>query len=611
MNNLSRLFDLPPRDNGARDVRELSGLWRLRFDPDDAGLQDCWARLPMPRENSHPVAVPASYNDLYVDAAARDHVGPVWYEREFAVPPPWDGRRVFIRFDSVTHHAEIFLDGESLAGHRGGYLPFGAELTGRVTPGASHRLTVRVDNRLDWTTLPPGEIDEFPLPDGSTYRVQRYFHDFFNYAGIDRPVRIFSTGPGVIAGLRAEPELVDGKWSVRCHAETDGGGDLHWTLAAPDGSETAIGEGRECVLPVSNPQLWNPGQAALYTLRVELRDSNGRLSDVTHIRIGLRTLAVGPRGLEINGRPCYFRGFGKHEDFAVIGKGLNLPLLVRDFELLRWIGANSVRTTHYPYSEEFLDLADELGIVVISETPAVGQCLGFGAKAETTFVEGKVDERALAHHLEVTGRLIARDRHHPCIVMWSLGNEPGTQDDGARPYFERVFARARELDPTRPLMLVEHQPPELSQTAHLSDIIGLNRYFGWYSEPGQLPLVEAKLHDELEAWHARFGKPVFVTEYGADTLAGCHSLPSQMFSEEFQEEFLEIYHRVFDALPFVCGEHVWNFADFATKQGITRAGGNKKGVFTRERQPKAVARLLRARWRASGNSAPQPPAKPS
>lgn len=596
MKHLSRLFDLPPRDHGARDVHGLSGLWRLRFDSDDVGQRDRWAHSPMPREASRPVAVPASYNDLYADITARDHVGPAWYEREFAVPAIWEGRRIFLRFDSVTHHAEVFLDGKPLTSHRGGYLPFGAEITGHVETGKSHRLTVRVDNRLDWTTLPPGEIDEIPLPDGTTYRVQRYFHDFFNYAGIDRPVRIFSTGTCVLAGVSAEPEQAGGQWRVNCRAETDGGGDVEWTLLDPDGSVVATGKGPACALPVAEPRMWTPGAPALYTIRAEVRDADGRPSDANEIRLGLRTLAVGPHGLEINGRPFYFRGFGKHEDFAVIGKGLNLPLLVRDFELLRWIGANSVRTTHYPYSEEFLDLADELGIVVISETPAVGQCLGFGAKAETTFREGKVDSRALAQHLKVTERLIARDRHHPCVVMWSLGNEPNTQDELARPYFEQVFARARELDPSRPLMLVEHQPPELSQTAHLSDIIGLNRYFGWYSEPGQLPLVEPRLRAELEAWHARFGKPVFITEYGADTLAGFHSLPSQMFGEEYQEELLALNHRVFDALPFICGEHVWNFADFATKQGITRVGGNKKGVFTRDRQPKSVARLLRERW---------------
>lgn len=596
MKNISRLFDLPPRGGGVRDSRDLSGLWRLRFDAEDAGLREGWVDSPLPHGESVLTAVPSSYNDLYVEASVRDHVGPVWYEREFAIPSTWDGRRVFLRFDSVTHHAEVFLDGKFLTSHRGGYLPFGVEITDCIKPGCAGRITVRVDNRLDWTTLPPGEIDEFSLPDGTPYRVQRYFHDFFNYAGMDRPVRIFSTGPCVLSGVGAEPERMGGTWRILCRAETDAGGQVRWVLRDPAGAPVAHAEGLECTLPVPEPRLWQPGAPALYTLRIEVQDAAGDLSDANEIRLGLRTLAVSSHGLEINGRPFYFRGFGKHEDFAIIGKGLNLPLLVRDFELLRWIGANSVRTTHYPYSEEFLDLADELGLVVISEVPAVGQCLGFGAKADTTFCAGKVDERALAHHVEVTERLIARDRHHACVVLWSLGNEPNTQDEGARPYFEQVFARARELDPSRPLMLVEHQPPELSQTAHLSDIIGLNRYFGWYSEPGQLPLVEAKLRAELEEWHQRFGKPIFLTEYGADTLAGFHSLPTQMFSEEYQEDLLEIYHRVFDLLPFVCGEHVWNFADFATKQGITRVGGNKKGVFTRERQPKGIAKLLRRRW---------------
>lgn len=593
---LSSLYDLPPRDHAVRDTRDLGGFWRLRFDPEDIGLKENWALTPLPPASSKLVAVPASYNDLYTDEHARDHVGPVWYERELAVPSTWDGRRRFLRFDSVTHHADVFLDGVLLVSHRGGYLPFGAELPTCARPGSTVRLTVRVDNRLDWSTLPPGEIDAFPLPDGSTYRVQRYFHDFFNYAGIDRPVRLFSTGPCVLSGLRAEPVLTDGRWSIRCHAATDGAGTVHWTLLDPDDTAVATAEGADCELPVSAPRLWNPGAPALYTLRISLADACGLPSDAQQLRLGLRTVSVGPRGLLINGRPFYFCGFGKHEDFAVIGKGLNLPLLVRDFELLRWIGANSVRTSHYPYSEEFLDLADELGVVVISETPAVGQCLGFGPKADTTFCEGKVDDRALAHHLEVTERLIARDRHRPSVVLWCLGNEASTQDERSLPYFEKVFARARELDPSRPLMLVEHQPPEISKTAHLSDIIGVNRYFGWYSEPGQLPLVKARIRGYFERWHKTFGKPVFLTEFGADTIAGEHSLPSQMFSEEYQEEIIAIYHRVLDELPFIAGEHVWSFADFATKQGITRVLGNKKGVFTRDRQPKASAKLLRARW---------------
>lgn len=109
----------------------------------------------------------------------------------------------------------------------------------------------------------------------------------------------------------------------------------------------------------------------------------------------------------------------------------------------------------------------------------------------------------------------------------------------------------------------------------------------------------AVLEDELRRWHEKYpDKPLMMCEYGADTVAGVHSLPSVMFSEEFQSEFLDAYHKVFDTLPFFIGEHVWNFADFATAQNAMRVQGNKKGIFTRERQPKAAAFLLQRRWKA-------------
>ena len=127
--------------------------------------------------------------------------------------------------------------------------------------------------------------------------------------------------------------------------------------------------------------------------------------------------------------------------------------------------------------------------------------------------------------------------------------------------------------------------------------LGLNRYFGWYEDPGQLDTIAISLKEDLSTWHKRFGKPIVVTEYGADTIAGFHQHPPAMFSEEYQCEFLNIYHQVFDECDFVIGEHIWNFADFQTKQGITRVSGNKKGIFTRDRQPKSAAHLLKERWK--------------
>ncbi len=133
--------------------------------------------------------------------------------------------------------------------------------------------------------------------------------------------------------------------------------------------------------------------------------------------------------------------------------------------------------------------------------------------------------------------------------------------------------------------------------AGLADVVGLNKYLGWYVEHGDLTDVPERLARELTDFHEKFHKSILVTEFGADTIAGVHRLPAVAFSEEFQVDFIRTYHETIKTLPFVVGEHVWNFADFMTKQGVTRFDGNKKGVFTRDRQPKMAAHWLRDAWK--------------
>jgi beta-glucuronidase len=192
--------------------------------------------------------------------------------------------------------------------------------------------------------------------------------------------------------------------------------------------------------------------------------------------------------------------------------------------------------------------------------------------------------------------LIERDKNHPCVVMWSLGNEPASYEAGAGPYFKPVFDLCRELDPTRPVTCVECSRPQETTVAGYCDVLCVNRYFAWYTDSGRLDLAGEQLRSDLTAWHDRFGKPLLLSEFGADTLAGMHADPPVMFTEEYQGAFLQAYCTELDRLDFVVGEHVWNFADFATRQGITRVGGNRKGVFTRQRQPKAAAFVLKERW---------------
>lgn len=591
---------LYPIDSETREVRDLNGIWDFRLDAEDRGVGEGWfqvgwqgSRLAMP--------VPASYNDLTTDAAVRDHVGPVWYRRKFFCPEAWRTKQVLLRFGAAAHAAQVWLNGQALGAHKGGFLPFEFLLADGVNFGAEGEniLVVRLDNRLDWTTLPPGEIIEVPHDgEGGMSRRQSYFHDFFNYAGLHRPVRLVARPHRGIDGIQTQITRQGAAAEVAV-VITSGLPKSRVTLVAADGLIVATADGRGALtLTVADPTWWSPDCPALYTLRLEGIDDSGRVADVYRLPLGLRTVQVVNDQFLLNGRPFYFTGFGRHEDSDLRGKGADDVVDHRDVNLLKWIGANSVRTAHYPCAEEFLRLADREGIAVIGECPAVGLFKFDEQENPTTpiFCAERAGEGLRAHHLDTVRDMIVRDRNHACILMWSLGNEAATHEAAGVDQFTAAAQLARDLDPTRPLTIVECNYPRHSKIGHLVDVISINRYYGWYLDSGDLTTIAGKFTAELAEWRRRWRKPILLSEYGADTIAGLHKLPAVMFSEEFQVDYVRAFNEVLDRHPFIVGEHVWAFTDFATKQGIVRIDGNRKGVFTRQRQPKAVAHYLHARW---------------
>jgi beta-glucuronidase len=545
------------------------------------------------------MAVPASFNDIAADPAVRDYFGDVWYQTTVRVPRGWDGERVVLHFESATHRATVWVDDAEVMSHEGGYTPFEADVTDHARAGREIRVTALVNNTLSFQSIPPGVIEDTPAGPR-----QRYWHDFFNYAGLHRTVWLYSTPSRYVSDVVVVTGLNGSTGTVDYAVTVEGAGDqeVQVVLRDADGREVTSGDGATGTLVVSDVHRWAPGDGYLYQLEVRLTET-GRTVDSYVQAVGIRTVAVDGTRFLINGEPFHFTGFGKHEDVPVIGKGHNDAFLVHDFELLNWIGANSFRTSHYPYSEDVVDYADRHGIVLIDETAAVGLNMGlgggiFGGQGYTTFSPDTINDTSRDVHAQAIRELIARDKNHPSVVLWSIANEPESDTQAAEDYFRPLFDVARKADPSRPVgfvnvMLAPHGACRVSQ---FGDVLMLNRYYGWYVDTGDLPAAELAWEEELRAW-ASDGKPIIITEYGADTLAGLHSVTPQPWSEEYQVEYLDMNHRVFDRVDAVVGEQVWNFADFATTSGIMRVGGNKKGAFTRDRQPKAAAFALRRRWR--------------
>lgn len=590
---------LYPRTTPSRRAVSMDGMWKFELDEKGVGIVSGWTeKLPHPDF----IPVPASFQDFYTEKEIREYTGDFWYEKEMFIPGEWEGKRIFVRFGCATHRAEVFVNGVKITEHEGGFLPFSADVTEVVRYNAPNTLVVKVNNELTVTNIPCGTT--ITLSNGR--KMSKPYFDFYNYSGLQRSVYLTAVPQEYVFDITTGYELCGSDAKVSYQIKTTGEHTVHVTLYDEEGSAAAYSEGKEGILNVKNAHLWKVRNAYLYRMAVQIVDG-AEVIDEYDEEIGIRTIEIKDTSILVNGSPVYLKGFGKHEDSDIVGRGFNIGIMKRDFELMKWIGANSFRTSHYPYSEEIYQMADREGFLIIDEVPAVGlfeSLMNFmeaSTGKQTAFFEKETTPLLLKNHLKAVEEMIARDKNHPSVAVWSLLNEPETTSDAAVPYFREIFEKAHELDAQkrpRTFALVMNSVPGACKCYQFSDIVALNRYYGWYVKGGyEMMDAGEMLVQELEEWKSlNLNKPFIFTEYGADTLGSEHKLPSVMWSQEYQDEYLKMTHKIFDSFDFIKGEQIWNFADFQTTEGIMRVNGNKKGIFTRQRQPKDAAYKLKARW---------------
>ncbi|XP_063417057.1 beta-glucuronidase-like isoform X2 [Mytilus trossulus] len=594
---------LYPRESETREVKELNGLWNFRADMSvnrTQGFDDKWYMSRLEKTGPViPMPVPSSYNDVTQEKSLRDFTGWVWYDKEFFLPLSWKGQRVVVRVDSARYYAKMWINSVFLVEHEMGHLPFEAEIQDTAKFGSLNYLTVAVDNTLTPTTLPPGEIvykhGNYP----PHFFIQNLNFGFFNYAGIDRQVRLYTTPLVHVSDVRVVTDFTNNGGSNT--------GTVHWTITTnsekvkvqvevvdADSNTVAMGEGIQGQATVSNVKLWWPysmvktGAAYMYVLQVTVKDSTSASTDIYRQPFGFRTVNKTNTQLLINNKPFYCHGVAKHEDYDLRGKGLDMVSVAKDFNILKWLGVNCFRTSHYPYAEEIMDQADHQGVVVIDESPAIG-----------LIYEGNYGNKTLTLHLQAMRELVSRDKNRPAVIAWSLANEPNSRLSISGPYFQQVYDLTKALDPSRLVTFASSNSNPLTDHAmNIVDIIMVNIYFGWYQDTGYLQTIPYQVPPTLGGLFKHYNKPVMVSEYGAETLTGLHTSPSFTFSEEYQKDLLIQYHQVYDELrkEYLAGEMIWNFADFLIDQKTIWAYGCNKGLFTRHRQPKMAAFTVRERY---------------
>jgi beta-glucuronidase len=596
---------LYPAESETRQIRSLDGVWQFRLDDAGVGETERWFAMPHLPQPTILMPVPASYNDITQNISIYRYVGVVWYEKDFYIHNT--ASRWVLRFQAARYETHVWVNGQSAVNHTGGHLPFEVDITPFIRTNDNYskmQIVVAVNNTLTYSTLPPASANLF-----------------YNYGGIDRSVILYSTSSAYIEDITIDTESIDYdaqhlptsavlNYSVTIAGNNQPMNALQVLIQLLDANGVVVADSTDFQsrLIVNKPNLWEPcgmnhthsctEESYLYTLQVTLYNGTSQTDVVDIYRIphvGIRTIRLTDSKFLVNERPFYFHGVNAHEDSDIRGKGFDHVLLSKHFNLYGWLHGNSFRTSHYPYADEFYYMADRYGLAIIDESPAAGlnNVLCFS-------------EVTLEHHKQVITEMINRDKNHPSVLMWSLANEPLSSTKEASVYFSTLFNFTRPIAVNRPITFVTYGAAETDQCVQFADVICINRYFGWYVNPGRLDQIPEALTQDITSYRTTYPtKPIIVSEYGTETLPGLHNDPPLMFTEEYQKDFYTTYHNVFDNYSsllhpdtgYLIGELPWNMYEFAQVQSInSMAECNWKGLFTRQRQPKAAAFVIKNRY---------------
>jgi beta-galactosidase len=411
--------------HAGRRVSRLDAGWKfLREDPQDApapGFDDVrWADVTLP----HTARIEALVTG---QPGSSDYQwqGVCWYRRRLRLEPDLAGRDILLRFEGAMNVAEVWLDGERVGGHLGGYLPFVLDLGGRLRPGAAHVLAVRLDNRDNPITGPkPLAQLDFNTYHGLYRPVYLVAKDRLGISDpllADRPASggVMVTYPGVSresATVRVQTHLRNGHGErrdarVRVTLGGPGGGAVASGLSEPVALEPGADAEVVLELEVPSPSLWSPATPHLHRLECEVV-TGGRVVDAEVHRVGIRRLALAEGGVRINDELLFLRGTNRHQEYPYVGYALSDEAQYRDARRIKDAGFDYVRLSHYPQSPAFMDACDEIGLVVMNCIPG------------WQFFNPAPEFVALQYRN--CRDLVRRDRNRPCVILWevSLNESP-------------------------------------------------------------------------------------------------------------------------------------------------------------------------------------------
>ena len=490
------------------------------------------------------------------------------YSRRFPKPEqPLPGGRLYVEVLAASLNATVKVNGKVTATHEGGFSTFRADITDLCQAG-ENELTIEVSNE-DTPSMYPASAD------------------FTFYGGLYRGVNLISVpdthfdldyygGPGI----KVTPKpLQDGGASFEIEGFVTNPADcftVQYSVEDPYGCEVASAtrpsDNAAVTLYVPDAELWSMDEPNLYTVVARLQRNNETVDEI-YVNVGVRSYTVTPEnGFSINGVPTPLRGVSRHQDRLYKGNALTAEDHYQDAQIIKELGANTIRLAHYQHSQDFYDACDELGFAVWAEIPFI-----------SVFKKG---EDAHKHVMEEMKELIIQNYNHPSILFWGISNEiliGGISQELVDCHHD-LQKLCKELDPTR-LTTIAHVSgtPTTGPMHHITDLESYNHYFGWYG---------GKIEDNgpwLDKFHAEHPDICLgISEYGCEGILNWHSSTPQCkdYTEEYQALYHEYMAQAFEDRPWIWASHVWNMFDFgcAARNEGGVGGRNNKGLVTIDRK---------------------------
>ncbi|CAJ1224654.1 glycoside hydrolase family 2 protein [Lactiplantibacillus xiangfangensis] len=550
-----RLFE----QHYVRRVHELAGTWQFQREND---------------ERVYHLAVPGCW-EQHPDLAA--YRGRGEYQRTLQVAQNHTNLR--LEFQGVSHTADVFLDGQQVAHHYNAYTPFAALI--RDVAAGDHRLTVAVDNRF-------GPASALHKP-----------NDYYTYGGIIRGVTAEVVPDVFIQQSHFTSTMTATGWQGRLQVTVTNtaataqvvsvkarlaGQKVQLEPQTIAGQTTAVFEWQTDFDQVT---AWTPAQPQLYLATAELIQDGQVIDDLVE-RVGFRQVKVVGNRIQLNGQSVFLQGFNRHEDSVAYGCALPFQQIVQDLDLMVDMGANAVRTSHYPNDQRFLDLCDERGLLVWEEAHARGLTLA-------QMQNPNFDQQCADCNQEMV------DAHfnHPSIVIWGLLNECASDTSAGRKKYQMQYQQIRQLDVTRPVTSATCQHFK-DQCLDLPDVVSYNLYTGWYEDGS----VEKGNDREIE-WINQTpgaGKPMIVSEFGAGAIYGYRNRTRCKWSEERQADILGECLDTYLNDPRLSGAFIWQFCDCRVTEeewfAVRPRSYNNKGILDEYRRPKLAYDVVKAKFQA-------------